>query len=130
MEEITGKKTVLLDTNFLLLPYQFGIDIFTQIKKIIQEPDIIIGSCVVDELEKLGKNKGKKGRAAHLALTLIAREKCKLVEGNRPVDRWIVSYAKRHRAIVCTNDRKVRQHIKRLKLRAIVLKGKGRIGLD
>jgi len=121
------KKTVM-DTNFLLLPYQYGVDVFGQLKELVPDGEIIVGSCILNELKRLAKNKGKTGSAARLALKILRLQKVNVVETGLPADRWIFSYARSYRASVCTNDRGLRQRIKRLRLKCIVLKRRKRLG--
>ena len=123
-------KIVIIDTNFLLVPYQFGIDIFRQVDELIPNVHMVIASSIVDELENLSKKKSKTGNAAKLAMKLLAMQKIEIVGTELPADKWIFTYAKMHRAIVCTNDRRLRQKIKRMRLKCIVLRGKDRIGLE
>jgi len=44
------------------------------------------------------------------------------------VDDWIVDYAKDTRAIVCTNDTKLRKRLKAFGIKIITLKSKSKIG--
>ncbi len=126
MEKITRK--VVMDTNFLLLPYQFGVDIFKQVHELVENAEVVIPDAVLEELDGLSKNMGKTGRAANLALKILGKEKWEKAVSSMSADKWVVAYAKMHRAIVCTNDREIKQEIKKLKLKTLVLKGRRRIG--
>lgn len=123
-------KKVVVDTNFMLLPFYFNVDIFDQIFSLVEEPfKIVIGTNVLAELEKLTKKKGKSAKAASLGLLFIKKYKkfIEVVEGKGHVDRWIVKYAKENNAIVCTNDIGLKEMAKKNGLAVIVLKGKARI---
>lgn len=124
-------KKVVVDTNFMLLPFYFNVDVFDQIFSLIEEPfKIIIGTNVLAELEKLRKRRGKSAKAAAVALLFIEKYKkfVEVVEGKGHVDRWIVEYAKENNAIICTNDIRLKEMAKANGLSVIVLKGKARIG--
>ena len=67
------KKTILLDTNFLLIPGEYGVDIFSEIEKIADFPyQLAIVDGTVDELDSIIANqRGKYSRAAQLGKDLI-----------------------------------------------------------
>ena len=73
---------VVLDTNFLLLPHTMGVDIFEEIKRIMDIPyEICIIKETIDELEKIIKEqKSKHKEAARLALKLIEVKKPVILE--------------------------------------------------
>lgn len=123
-------KKVVIDTNAVLLPFYFNVDIFDQIFSLIEEPfKIVIGTNVLAELEKLAKKRGESAKAASLGLLFIKKYKkfIEVVEGKGHVDRWMVEYAKENNAIVCTNDMRLKERAKKNGLTVIVLKGKARI---
>jgi uncharacterized protein len=123
-------KTVLLDTNFLLVPYQFKIDVFNRIEELLEQPhEFIVPSGVVGELENLGKGKGKEGAAARFGLKLIRHNKPKIVESEGNVDNWIVGHAVETGAIVATNDRKLRVKLKKNRVKVISLLSRSRVGV-
>ncbi len=66
--------TIYPDTNFLLIPGQFKVDIFAEFERIMDKPfEIIIIEPVYQELLKLSKtaDKGADKAAASLAIQLI-----------------------------------------------------------
>ncbi|MEM2963634.1 MAG: PIN domain-containing protein [Candidatus Anstonellales archaeon] len=102
-------QVIIFDTNFLLVSYQFRVDIFSEIGRIVECPyRIIVPSGVVGELMHLRRNKGRVGRAANLAITMLHKlndeGRIKIVESHGEVDKWIFDFAKKESAIVCTND--------------------------
>lgn len=129
MDTIPGPVTVIMDTNFLLIPYQFRLDVFAQMRGLVDLPHVVIPRTVIDELEAISKNMGRQGAAARFALLLLSREKWNLVDTNVVPDRWIAEYARQHRAVVCTNDRGLRLRLRRLKTKLIVLRHRARLGV-
>lgn len=122
-------RPVILDTNFLLLPYRFKINIINELDYLIEVSHcFVISSRILDELKKLSRSLGKDGVAARLALKMVASPKSKIevIETDVPVDDWIVDYAKDNNAIVCTNDAKLRKRLKGLKI--VVLKSRSKLG--
>jgi len=109
---------IILDTNFLMVPNQFGVDIF----EFLKDYEIFTLSSCIDELKKLAKNKGKNGMAAKVALKLIKDKKVRIVSTREKGDRAILNYAILDRCSVGTNDKELiaklrKQSIKILRLR-------------
>ncbi len=126
------KKIAVLDTNFLLIPYQFRIDIFSELNYIIDGAyDAVVPTGVLAELKKISEHAGKNALAARLALKIIEVNKGKLVfeKSDGIVDDWILGFAKKHRAIVCTNDKQLRMNSKKAKLRTVTMKSKSKLGI-
>ncbi len=122
-------RKVLLDTNFLLIPYMFKINIFREIEYLVDDAvEYVVLSGVKEELLKLARNKGKEGRASKFALQVLEAEKVRVVAYQGAVDKGIVEVAKREGAVVCTNDKKLRFKLKKEGIPVIVLKGRSKIG--
>jgi len=70
---ISLMKTIILDTNFLMIPAQFKVDIFDEIKRIFTSGyEMRIMQGTTKELEYILKgNESKDRKAAKMALTLI-----------------------------------------------------------
>jgi len=120
------KKKVILDTNFLLIPGQFMVDIFTEVGRIMQEPFEL---CVIDksmkELNQIVVTGKEKDRfAAKLALVLAIQKNLKTLHsfGNKKsVDDIIVSKADKD-TYVATQDKALRERLKEKGARIIGLR--------
>ena len=68
-------KDIYIDTNFLLIPIQFKVDIFREIERICIFPKKInILSNSIDELNNIiNKQKGKSKDAAKIAIQIIEK---------------------------------------------------------
>lgn len=141
-------KKILLDTNFLLLPGQFMIDIFTSIEELMNEPYVLVVlDKTMNELEKLGQGKSKESREAQLALALVMsrratnptlwdklfglvpseRVKLQIVRaGAGYVDDAIVKLGDKD-TIVATQDAVLKQRLRKKKIAVITMKGKKKI---
>ena len=116
-------KKILVDTNFLLIPFQFKVDIFKEIDRIIDEKyEICVVDKTLEELEKLIKgNKEKDKKAAKLAKQLIKKNKVKIINTQgKNVDEIIIKIKDKD-TIVATQDKELR---KKLKGDVIVLRQK------
>ncbi len=122
-------RPVILDTNFLLIPFQFKINILSELDYLIDfSHSYTISSRTITELKKIAKAIGKDGMAARLALKLVEANKFDIVESREYVDDWIVHYAKKNRAVVCTNDSKLRRRLKHMDIKTVTMKSKSKLG--
>ena len=123
-------RPVVLDTNFLLVPFQFKIDILRELDFLVDvSHHYVISSRTVRELEAIGKAVGKNGMAGRLALKMLEANKSKItiVESQQEVDDWIVEYSKANRAIVCTNDSFLRKRLKEADVKVAAMKSKSKV---
>ena len=74
-------KKIILDTNFLMAVSQFGIDIFAELGKICDFGyELFVVDETINELERIkDSNKGKDGKAAKLALSIIKSKRLNTV---------------------------------------------------
>jgi hypothetical protein len=124
-------RPVVLDTNFLLIPFQFKIDIMRELDYLIDYSHrYVISSHTMSELKKLAGRIGKDGMAARLAIKLVEanRGKIDIVESREHVDDWIAEYAANERAIVCTNDSGLRRRLRALDIKVVSMKSKSKLG--
>lgn len=132
LEELTLK--ILLDTNFLLIPSQFNLDIFEELSNLLnQQFDPVLLSITQQELLTMArKGAPKMRRQASLALRLA--QKCRIVENKHgkeePHDDVLVRTAERWKCAVATNDRALRRKLRSKKIPVIFLRAKTRLALD
>ena len=123
------ERIAIIDTNFFLIPHQFGLDIISELNKLLDDYGVLTtSSAIVRELNEIGKGKGKTGVAARFALKIIETNKIKIVEAEGNADAWIINYAKENNAIVCTNDINLKRKLKETRIKIISLKSKSKIG--
>lgn len=122
--------TVLLDTNALMMPSQFRIDLFEELRDLLgaYEPVVIVE--VVEELRRLSGGHGKDAAAARLGLEMS--RKCTIVESGSDegtVDGRISGYAGQHGGMVLTNDRALRNQLLIQRIPVISLKNQKKLGV-
>ncbi len=113
-----SKTKVILDTNALLLPSK-GVDIFSEIDKVLQEPyTVCTFQGVLDELEKLMLERSDRGFSAKLGFILTKQKALKTLPSSKGlhIDDVIVAKTDGLKHIVVTQDA---QLIKRLIKRGI-----------
>jgi rRNA-processing protein FCF1 len=121
-------KRIILDTNFLTVPYQLKVDIFEEIDKLMEEDyELATLNGVIEELKKLSKSKGRDSIAAQIALELIKRKNVKIINTEeKKVDSAILKIADEN-TIIATNDKNLRKKIKNKNLKALYLRSKKRL---
>ncbi|MGA2918881.1 PIN domain-containing protein [Methanoregula sp.] len=101
---------VLLDANALMMPAQFQIDLFDELRNLIGSFEPVVLSAVLHELEGLTQAKGRHGAAARMGLALAAH--CTVTESrglqSESVDAQVIEYAALTNCVVVTNDRRIR----------------------
>ena len=118
-------KTVLLDTNFLLIPGKHHVDIFEEIQRILYEQyELAVVAGTQEEIMKLAEKQDKDSRAASLALQLIKTKDIKTINAHKifkEVDDFLIEVASKGNVIVATQDKELK---KKLNCPIITLRGK------
>ena len=121
----------LFDTNFLLIPANYKVDIFYELQEFgVVEPFII--QPILKELDRLVKKGGSDGKAAKLGLTLIEKKGIKIIKISHhaeSTDDDLIEYAKKGYT-VCTQDRKLIEKLKKEKLPVIFLRQKRKLVME
>jgi len=93
-----------------MMPVQFQIDIFDELRSLLGAFEPVVLSGVMRELAGLTRAKGRDGAAARHGLVL--GETCTVVTGedlkSESVDAQMIEYAVRNKCMVVTNDRYIR----------------------
>ena len=106
-------KNIILDTNFLMIPAQFKVDIFSEIDRIVNDKyQLYVLKGTIEELNKIIKEqKHKHKMAAKLALKLIKAKGLKILDINqKPVDKILTELSKEY--IIATQDKELKKEIK------------------
>ncbi|WP_297506184.1 PIN domain-containing protein [Thermococcus sp.] len=126
---------VIPDTNFLLVPGQFGVDIISELHRILDVRfKILVPNVVLQELEVIErKSRGKDLLAVRMAKKLAERfEKVDIGEfGKKPIDDQILEFASRNeRVIVCTNDKGLKKRLRERGIPVVYLRSKKILELE
>jgi rRNA-processing protein FCF1 len=125
---------VILDSNALFVPLQLKIDVFSDLKRLLNRSfELILLSPVKRELKALAeKGSPKMRKNASQALELAG--KCKYVEVDAPAsmltDDIIVKIAKEWKAPVFTNDRQLKKRLRDISVPVIYVRQKSRLEID
>lgn len=119
---------VILDTNALMVPAQFKVDIFADLEKLGYN-EIMVPRSVMRELErirKLGKGRAKM----HASIAIRLASKCQIVESEGGFDEQIAALAKQYGAAVLTNDSLLRKDLRSKNVKTLYLREKCKIESD
>lgn len=108
----------LLDTNFMMVPHQFGVDIYEFLK---YYEIATLFSCI-EELKKISKRGSEDGKAAKIALQLVKRNSVEIIKAGGRTDKAILDYAAAERCAVATNDKNLIKALKNKGIKIIRLK--------
>lgn len=93
---------VIIDTNALMIPAKFKVDIFSELGRLGYE-ELLVPTAVVEELKKISTEARREDKvAANVASSLLSR--CKVVEVDGFADDVILRLAKEEGAAVFTSD--------------------------
>lgn len=125
-------KKIVVDTNFLLLPVEYRIDLHSELLRIADGPlEIILPSGVISELRMLSGKTGRRALAARFALQLVAKWRAEgrieEMASTGRTDGWIVRYAAKNDVYVATNDISVLKRVLSFGRKVISLQGKSKL---
>jgi rRNA-processing protein FCF1 len=124
---------VILDSNFLMIPFQFNIDIFQEIEYLLQKKvDFIVPSAVKTELTGISSRGGEGAPEASLALQLASR--CRVVEvtlePQESVDDAIVKASQKLGAVVATTDIDLKKRLRDINVPVVYLREKSKLEVE
>ncbi|MHA2025467.1 MAG: type II toxin-antitoxin system VapC family toxin [Candidatus Thorarchaeota archaeon] len=126
---------VIVDTNFLTVPAQFGVDVFSEAERVLERGlEFILLDSVVEEIRsKLESASRTEARMFRVALDLAGR--CTIVRVDKmaktnPVDDQLLDYTKSVEGVLATNDRELRERAKSLGIPVLLLRGKKHLELE
>ena len=121
-------KKILLDTNFLMICFQFRVDIFTELDRVCNfDFKLFVLDKTIEEIEKIvEEQKGKNKEAAKIALKLIAIKKINIIKtkSNIKTDDVIRDVAAKDNYIVATQDKDLKRRLINQGASVIVLRQK------
>ena len=94
------KRAVLLDTNMITAPYQFGVDVASEAERLLGACELVTLDRVVEELGGIGDK-----RAGKFGLALIEKYRIRVEKSEtRNTDDALLMHAKKNNEVLCTND--------------------------
>jgi len=126
---------IILDSNALFVPLQFKIDIFEELKTLLNKKfELVLLQPIRRELEKLAE-KGSPKMRKNASYALKIAEKCKLIEIDEQIadsspDDVIFQVAHEWKSTVFTNDRELRKRLRNINVPVIYVRQKSHLEID
>ena len=106
-------KEVVIDTNFFMVPFQFNVDIITELENKLPPYKLITPSFVINELKGLKRNnKGKVRLNANLALKLANSSKIEIKDISLLENETVDDALLRVSEVLATNDIELKNRAK------------------
>ena len=135
MLNLKGKKRtlrIIMDSNALFVPFQFKIDIFEELRTLLNRNFELVLLFPIHEELKIIANKDSPKMRKQASSALKLTEKCTLYEcgfAGSP-DDTIVKMAREWNCMVFTNDRELRKRLRNINVPVIYVRQKSRLGID
>ena len=125
---------VIMDSNALFVPFQFRIDVFRELERLLNGRfELVLLSAVKRELEILAEKAAPKMRR-NACFALKFAERCRLVEVAASIseltDDVIVEVAREWGAVVFTNDKLLRKRLRDISVPVVYVRQKSRLEID
>ena len=106
---------VVLDANALMMPFEYRINLDSELRKLVGDVEIYVPSCIIGEIKKLAAKRWE----AKAALKLL--KKYKICKTDSMGDEGVVECGEKLKAIVVTNDKKLQKKLKEKGIKIIYL---------
>ena len=115
---------VVADVNGLMMPFQFGINLDSELKRLLGTYNVLVPESVVGELVNLSKRIPE----AKAALALARRCECVPVAAHNP-DEALMTLARERKAYVLTNDVGLIAMLRKIRIPIIRMKGRNHLAI-
>ena len=118
--------TVIFDTNFLLVPIRFGVDVFAEAERALNQlVDPAVTPGVLRELEQLRRG-AAPGFERELDFALSLASRCRVIEldlmEGETVDDSLVRLASAGGYVVATTDSELKNKLRRRGVKVLILR--------
>jgi len=127
--------SVVVDTSFLMIPAQFGIDIFAESERTLQKHvEFVVLKSVLREIETKAKLDSTSGDAKFRVAGDLAK-RCRTADvspdvAGLPVDDQLLEYTVGVKGVLATNDRRLRERARERGVPVLLMRGKKRLALE
>ena len=126
-----NSKEIVIDTNFFMVPFQFNVDVITELEKTLPSYKLTTPSFVINELKGLKKNsKGKVRLNANLALKLANSSKVEIKDISLLENETVDDALLRVSEVLATNDIELKNRAKEKGITVAYLRQKRYIAVD
>lgn len=127
---------VVVDTNFIVVPAQFGVDIFSEAERVLERKlEFVMLSSALDELEGKIKAAANKTEVRHFRIAKELAKRCRVVESGEEsmklsVDDQILAYVQSVKGVLATNDKELKARAKSNGVPVLILRGMKYLALE
>ena len=126
-----NSKEVVIDTNFFMVPFQFNVDIITELENKLPSYTLTTPSFVINELKGLkNNNKGKVRLNANLALKLANSSKVEIKDISLLENETVDDALLRVSEVLATNDIELKNRAKDKGITVVYLRQKKYIAVE
>ena len=126
-----NSKEVVIDTNFFMVPFQFNVDIITELENLLPSYKLTTPSFVINELKGLKRNnKGKTRLNANLALKLANSSKVEIKDISLLENETVDDALLRVSEVLATNDIDLKNRAKNKGITVVYLRQKKYIAVE
>ncbi len=111
--------SVVLDTNALMMPFQFNINIDFEITRLFGDPEVYVPSSVIKELRTLKRKDA-----------LMLADKYEIYEVDKERDEGVLQAALELKAVLITNDAELRSRARDEDIPVAYLREKAYLEVD
>ena len=117
---------LIIDTNFLLIPFKFKIDIFSEFTRICNfNYKLFIFEQSINELKNIiEKQSGKDKKAAQFALKLIELKHINIIKSEQKDVDWLILSKSDKDTVVATLDSNLKRELLKKGISVIILRQK------
>ncbi len=124
-------KEIVIDTNFFMVPFQFNVDIITELENLLPSYKLTTPSFVINELKGLKRNsKGKVRLNANLALKLANSSKVEIKDISLLENETVDDALLRVSEVLATNDIELKNRAKEKGITIVYLRQKKYIAVE
>jgi len=123
---------ILCDTNFLLIPLRFGVDVFSETEEALNDlTKLYVSSRVIEEINLL-RTDAKPSFEKELLFALKMIEQCVEIQDDSvtQVDASLIQLAKKNGMVLGTTDSELRKNAREEGVKVIYLRQKRYLVLD
>ena len=126
-----NSREVVIDTNFFMVPFQFNVDIITELENKLPSYTLTTPSFVINELKGLkNNNKGKVRLNANLALKLANSSKVEIKDISLLENETVDDALLRVSEVLATNDIELKNRAKDKGITVVYLRQKKYIAVE
>lgn len=116
------QKKILLDTNFLVAPFQLSVDVFDQLDELYPDAEVFTLDAVVQEAKSI-----ESGKYRALVEKLLETQDIEVLEteGKGEVDDLLVRLSDDY--VVATNDRGLRERLDDRSAETVIIRSKKKL---